>query len=75
MSRVSRAGVSAAYRDGVMVICELAAQLTDASWLAATPCTEWRTRERPGAGLAPDISAGRVRELRAAGSKTGAAPE
>jgi len=25
-----------------MVICELAAQLTDASWLATTPCAEWR---------------------------------
>ncbi len=42
VSRVSRAGVLAAYRDGVMVICELAAQFTDASWLATTPCTEWR---------------------------------
>src|SRR6266566_4045163 len=37
MSRVSRAGVLAAYRDGVTVICELAAKFTDATWLAATP--------------------------------------
>ncbi len=42
MSRVSRAGVLAAYRDGITVICELAAQFTDATWLAATPCAEWR---------------------------------
>jgi len=48
MSRVSRAGVLAAYRDGVTVICELAAQFTDASWLAATPCTEWRAVDLAG---------------------------
>src|SRR2546429_5873118 len=42
MSRVSRAGVLAAYRDGIMVICELAAQFSDANWLAATPCADWR---------------------------------
>src|SRR5260370_19316089 len=42
MSRVSRAGILAAHRDGVTVICELAAQFTEATWLAATPCTEWR---------------------------------
>src|SRR5947209_4796976 len=41
MSRVSRAGVLAAYRDGITVICELAAQLTAANWLAGTPCAEW----------------------------------
>jgi len=40
--RVSRAGVLAAYRDGVTVICELAAQFTDVTWLAVTPCSEWR---------------------------------
>src|SRR2546429_9270400 len=48
MSRVSRAGVLAAYRDGVMVICELAAQFSDANWLAATPCAEWRAADPPG---------------------------
>src|SRR5580700_6056032 len=48
MNRVSRAGVLAAYRDGVTVICELAAQFTDASWLAATPCTEWRAVDLAG---------------------------
>ena len=48
MSRVSRAGVLAAYRDGVTVICELAAQFTDATWLAATPCTEWRAVDLAG---------------------------
>ena len=42
MSRVSRAGVLAAYRDGVTVICELAGQFADATWQAATPCSEWR---------------------------------
>ena len=42
MNRVPPAGILAAYLDGVTVICELAAQFTDATWLAATPCTEWR---------------------------------
>src|ERR1035438_1794398 len=42
MNRVSRAGILAAYRDGVTVICELAAQFTDAMWLAPTPCHEAR---------------------------------
>src|SRR5207237_6483211 len=48
MSRVSRAGVLAAYRDGVMVICELAAHFSDANWLAATPCAEWRAIDLAG---------------------------
>jgi hypothetical protein len=48
VSRVSRAGVLAAYRDGVTVICELAAQFTDAMWLAATPCSEWRAVDLVG---------------------------
>ena len=48
MSRVSRAGVLAAYRDGVTVICELAAQFSDAHWLAATPCAEWRAVDLAG---------------------------
>jgi hypothetical protein len=43
-----RGGVLAAYRDGVTVICELAAQFTDATWLAATPCTEWRAVDLAG---------------------------
>ncbi len=48
MSRVSRAGTLAAYRDGVTVVCELAAQFTDATWLAATPCAEWRAVDLAG---------------------------
>ncbi len=48
MSRLSRAEILAAYRDGVTVICELAAQFTDATWLAATPCTEWRAVDLAG---------------------------
>jgi hypothetical protein len=48
MSQVSRAGVLAAYRDGVTVICELAAQFSDAHWLAATPCGEWRAVDLAG---------------------------
>ena len=48
MSQASRAGVLAAYRDGVMVICELAAQFPDATWLAATPCAEWRATDLAG---------------------------
>jgi uncharacterized protein (TIGR03083 family) len=38
----------AAYRDGVTVICELAAQFTDESWQAPTPCAEWRAAELAG---------------------------
>jgi hypothetical protein len=48
VTRVSRAGVLAAYRDGVTVICELAAQFTEATWLAATPCSEWRAVDLAG---------------------------
>src|SRR5271154_2510003 len=48
MSSVSRAGILAAYRDGITVICELTAQFTDATWLAATPCTEWRAVDLAG---------------------------
>ena len=48
MSRVSRAGILAAYRDGVTVIGELAAQFTDATWRAATPCSEWRAVDLAG---------------------------
>ena len=38
----------AAFRDGVTVICELAAQFTDELWLAPTPCTEWRAVDLAG---------------------------
>jgi hypothetical protein len=48
MNRVSRVAILAAYRDGVTVICELAAQLTEATWLAATPCSEWRAVDLAG---------------------------
>jgi uncharacterized protein (TIGR03083 family) len=37
-----------AYRDGVAVICELAAQFAEAGWVAATPCTEWRACDLAG---------------------------
>src|SRR5580692_9267607 len=51
MSQVSRAGaqgILAAYRDGVTVICELAAQFSDVTWLASTPCAEWRAVDLAG---------------------------
>jgi cysteine desulfurase family protein (TIGR01976 family) len=48
VSRVSRAGVLAAYRDGLTVICELAAQFTGATWLTVTPCSEWRAVDLSG---------------------------
>jgi uncharacterized protein (TIGR03083 family) len=51
MSRASRTraqGILAAYRDGVTVICELAAQFPDATWLAPTPCAEWRAVDLAG---------------------------
>jgi uncharacterized protein (TIGR03083 family) len=37
-----------AYRDGVAVICELAAQFSEGSWAAATPCSEWRAGDLAG---------------------------
>ena len=55
MSRGSRVGVLAAYRDGVTVICELAGQFTDVTWLAATPCSEWRAVDLAG-HLRADLS-------------------
>ena len=48
MNRASRAGVLSAYRDGVTVICELAAQFTDPAWSAPTPCLEWRAVDLAG---------------------------
>jgi hypothetical protein len=40
--------ILAAYRDGVTVICELAAQFADTAWQAATPRTEWRAVDLAG---------------------------
>jgi uncharacterized protein (TIGR03083 family) len=37
-----------AYRDGVTVICELAAQFSARAWGAATPCAEWRAADLAG---------------------------
>jgi uncharacterized protein (TIGR03083 family) len=34
--------VLAAYQDGVIVICALAAQFSEEAWAAPTPCAEWR---------------------------------
>jgi Mycothiol maleylpyruvate isomerase N-terminal domain len=44
----SQRKILAAYRDGVTVICELAAQFIDTAWQAATPCTEWRAVDLAG---------------------------
>jgi uncharacterized protein (TIGR03083 family) len=38
----------AAYRDGVTVICELAAQFGGQEWSAQTPCDEWRAADLAG---------------------------
>jgi uncharacterized protein (TIGR03083 family) len=38
----------ATFRDGVTVICELAAQFTDELWSAPTPCAEWRADDLAG---------------------------
>jgi uncharacterized protein (TIGR03083 family) len=38
----------AAYRDGVTVICELAAQFSAEAWLAPTPCAEWCAADLAG---------------------------
>jgi hypothetical protein len=40
--------VLAAYRDGITVIGELAAQFSEVAWLAATPCPEWRAADLAG---------------------------
>jgi uncharacterized protein (TIGR03083 family) len=48
MSRLPRSALLAAYRDGITVICELAAQFSDAAWLAPTPCAGWRAVELAG---------------------------
>jgi uncharacterized protein (TIGR03083 family) len=37
-----------AYRDGVTVICELAAQFGGQEWSAQTPCAEWRAADLAG---------------------------
>ena len=37
-----------AYRDGVTVICELAAQFSPETWDAPTPCAEWRAADLAG---------------------------
>jgi uncharacterized protein (TIGR03083 family) len=37
-----------AYRDGVTVICELAAQFGGQKWAAQTPCAEWRAADLAG---------------------------
>jgi uncharacterized protein (TIGR03083 family) len=36
------------YRDGVTVICELAAQFGGQEWAAQTPCAEWRAADLAG---------------------------
>jgi Mycothiol maleylpyruvate isomerase N-terminal domain len=38
----------AAYRDGVTVICELAARFSDEQWAAPTPCRDWRAADVAG---------------------------
>jgi uncharacterized protein (TIGR03083 family) len=38
----------AAFHAGVTVVCELAAQFTDDSWAAPTPCPEWRAGDLAG---------------------------
>ena len=38
----------AAYHAGVIVACELAAQITGAGWNALTPCPEWRAVDLAG---------------------------
>jgi hypothetical protein len=38
----------AAYRDGVTVICELAAQFGRREWSAQTPCAEWGAADLAG---------------------------
>jgi uncharacterized protein (TIGR03083 family) len=38
----------AAYRDGVTVICELAARFSDGQWAAPTPCADWRAADIAG---------------------------
>jgi uncharacterized protein (TIGR03083 family) len=44
----SAAGGLAAYRDGVTVIVELAAQFDERTWAAQTPCADWRAADLAG---------------------------
>jgi len=48
MTDWSPAAGMAAYRDGVTVICELAARFTAAQWAAPTPCHDWRAADVAG---------------------------
>ncbi len=38
----------AAFYDGVTIICQLSAQISDAGWLAPSPCPEWRVTDLAG---------------------------
>jgi uncharacterized protein (TIGR03083 family) len=38
----------AAFRDGVTVICEIAAELTEEAWAGPSPCPEWRVADLAG---------------------------
>ncbi len=48
MTGWSAAGGLAAYRDGVTVIVELAAQFDERTWAAQTPCADWRAADLAG---------------------------
>ena len=37
-----------AFYDGVTVICELAAQLSEEAWAGPSPCPEWRVADLAG---------------------------
>jgi uncharacterized protein (TIGR03083 family) len=48
MTGWSTIGGLAAYRDGVTVIVELAAQFGEHTWTAQTPCADWRAADLAG---------------------------
>lgn len=48
MSAWSPGPALVAYSNGITVICQLAAQFTDAQWAAPTPCAEWRAADLAG---------------------------
>jgi Mycothiol maleylpyruvate isomerase N-terminal domain len=37
-----------AFHDGITVICEIAAQLTEEAWAGPSPCAEWRVADLAG---------------------------
>src|SRR5262249_47585120 len=64
----------AAFHAGVTVVGELAAQFTDDSWAAPTPCPEWRAGGPAAPPPPPGAGPARHREPPPAGRRAGRVP-